>query len=61
MSQIRLLVPLFAVCLLFAAPGRSRLLVGVVVSQVFAGGGNSGAPFTNDFVELFNAGATMRT
>jgi hypothetical protein len=30
----------------------------VVVSQVYGGGGNSGAPFTNDFVELFNRGST---
>jgi Lamin Tail Domain len=30
----------------------------VVVSQVFAGGGNTGAPFQNDFVELFNRGST---
>jgi hypothetical protein len=30
----------------------------LVVSQVYAGGGNSGAPFTNDFVELFNRGPT---
>jgi DNA/RNA endonuclease G (NUC1) len=28
----------------------------VVISQVYGGGGNSGATFTNDFVELFNAG-----
>src|SRR5262245_15547165 len=26
----------------------------VVISQVYGGGGNSGATFTNDFVELFN-------
>jgi hypothetical protein len=26
----------------------------VVISQVYGGGGNSGAPFTNDFIELFN-------
>ena len=26
----------------------------LVVSQVYGGGGNSGAPLTNDFVELFN-------
>jgi Lamin Tail Domain len=31
---------------------------GVVVSQVYGGGGNSGATFRNDFVELFNSGAT---
>lgn len=30
----------------------------VVISQVFGGGGNSGAPFRNDFIELFNAGNT---
>jgi Lamin Tail Domain len=30
----------------------------VVVSQVYAAGGNSGASFANDFVELFNRGAT---
>ena len=33
-----------------AAPDRS----GVVISEVYGGGGNSGAPLTNDFVELFN-------
>ena len=31
---------------------------GVVISQVYAGGGNSGATLKNDFVELFNRGAT---
>lgn len=30
----------------------------VVISQVYGGGGNSGAAYTNDFVELFNAGST---
>src|SRR4029079_17417127 len=36
-----------------AAQGASPDLV---VSQVFAGGGNAGASFTNDYVELFNRG-----
>jgi uncharacterized protein len=27
---------------------------GVVISQVYGGGGNAGATFTNDFIELFN-------
>ena len=27
------------------------------VSQVYGGGGNAGATYTNDFIELFNAGA----
>ncbi len=28
----------------------------VVISQVYGGGGNTGAPYRSDFVELFNAG-----
>jgi predicted extracellular nuclease len=28
----------------------------VVISQVYGGGGNTGAPYTHDFVELFNRG-----
>ncbi|HEX3185378.1 MAG TPA: lamin tail domain-containing protein [Pyrinomonadaceae bacterium] len=30
----------------------------VVISQIYGGGGNSGAPFRNDFIEIFNAGTT---
>jgi uncharacterized protein (TIGR03437 family) len=30
----------------------------LVISQVYGGGGNTGAQFTNDFVEMFNRGAT---
>ncbi|MGW4894062.1 lamin tail domain-containing protein [Kitasatospora sp. NPDC004240] len=30
----------------------------IVISQVFGGGGNSGAPYTHDFVELYNRGTT---
>jgi predicted extracellular nuclease len=30
----------------------------IVVSQVYGGGGNSGATYTNDFVELFNRGSS---
>ena len=30
----------------------------VVITQVFGGGGNAGAPFRNDFIEIFNAGST---
>ncbi len=29
----------------------------VVISQVYGGGGNAGAPFTHDFIELFNRGS----
>jgi len=52
-----LAVLLFAVALL-AAPAAHSSSPDMVVSQVFAGGGNSGASFTNDFVELFNRGST---
>jgi len=31
---------------------------GVVISQVYGGGGNTGATYNQDFVELFNAGTT---
>jgi uncharacterized protein (TIGR03437 family) len=31
----------------------------IVISQVFGGGGNSGAPFRNDFIEIFNSGNTI--
>ena len=30
----------------------------LVISQLYAGGGNAGAQFTNDFVEIFNRGNT---
>jgi len=46
-----------AVALLVAPAARSASS-DMVVSQVFGGGGNANAPYTNDFVELFNRGAT---
>ncbi len=33
----------------------------IVISQVYGGGGNSGAVYTHDFVELFNRGTTAVT
>jgi uncharacterized repeat protein (TIGR01451 family) len=30
----------------------------LVISQIYGGGGNSGAQFTNDFIEIFNRGTT---
>ncbi|MCX7043401.1 MAG: lamin tail domain-containing protein, partial [Gammaproteobacteria bacterium] len=30
----------------------------VLISQVYGGGGNSGAQYKNDFIELFNAGSS---
>jgi hypothetical protein len=40
------------------APAAQSASPNIVLSQVYAGGGNSGAPFANDFVELFNRGST---
>jgi MYXO-CTERM domain-containing protein len=34
------------------------LSTGLVISQVYGGGGNGGATYTHDFVELFNRGTT---
>ena len=34
------------------------LSTGVVVSQVYGGGGNTGATYTHDFIELFNRGTS---
>jgi hypothetical protein len=31
---------------------------GIVISQIYGGGGNTGAQFKNDFVEIFNRGTT---
>jgi hypothetical protein len=33
-------------------------LTKLVISQIYGGGGNSGAPFRNDFIEIFNSGST---
>jgi predicted extracellular nuclease len=30
----------------------------LVISQIYGGGGNSGAPYTNDYIEIFNRGTT---
>jgi hypothetical protein len=57
MHRIRLLAVLALTALLLAVPARPASLSGVVVSQVYAGGGNTGASFDHDFVELFNSGA----
>jgi uncharacterized protein len=39
-----------------AAPVAVALSADVVISQLYGGGGNSGATLTNDYVELFNRG-----
>src|SRR3954469_12809795 len=47
-----------AVTALLLLPGAANASAsGVVVSQIYGGGGNAGALFRNDYVELFNGGA----
>lgn len=43
---------------LLASLGLPALASDVVISQVYGGGGNSGATYKNDFIELFNRGAS---
>jgi len=52
-------LPLSLVCaiLLLAAAGAQGASPDVVISQVYAGGGNAGASYTNDYVELLNRGS----
>lgn len=38
--------------------GEAAAAQAVKISQVFGGGGNPGAPYNRDYIELFNAGAT---
>jgi hypothetical protein len=58
MKRIHLLVLLSALALpLAAASARGSGSGSVVVAEVFAAGGNSGAAYANDYVELFNRGA----
>jgi Lamin Tail Domain len=56
MPRILLLAILVSLLLLPAAARGSTS--GIVVSQIYGGGGNSGASFRNDYVELFNAGTS---
>lgn len=53
-SLSRLCAALFAAGVLLPATASSS---GVVISQVYGGGGNSGATWRQDFIELFNAGS----
>jgi lamin tail-like protein len=57
MHRICQLLTLAIAVALLAAPAARSASSEMVVGQVFAGGGNASAPYTNDFVELFNRGA----
>jgi hypothetical protein len=55
MSRV-LLLAFLAALLLFPTAARAGAS-DVVVSQIYGGGGNAGATFRNDYVELFNVGS----
>ncbi len=40
-----------------ATPAQAVVSTTIVISQVYGGGGNSGATYKNDFIELYNLGA----
>jgi uncharacterized protein len=57
MKRIHLLVLLSVLVLpLVAASARGSGSGSIVVAEMYAAGGNSGAAYTNDYVELFNRG-----
>src|SRR3954462_4398385 len=58
LSCARLAAALGAVVGALAVAGPALATSQIVVSQVYGGGGNSGATYTHDFIELYNRGAT---
>jgi hypothetical protein len=58
MPRVRLLLAVLGAAVLAVAPSARGVSADMVVSQVYAGGGNSGATYQNDFVELFNRGGS---
>jgi lamin tail-like protein len=58
MHRVRLLIALLFAGALMVAPAARSASSDMVVSQVYGGGGNSGATYANDFVELFNRGSS---
>lgn len=57
MHRARLVLALLFAGALLIVPAAQSASSNMVVSQVYGGGGNSGATYANDFVELFNRGA----
>jgi hypothetical protein len=53
----RILLVAFLAALLLCPTAAPAAVSNVVVSQIYGGGGNAGATFRNDYVELFNAGS----
>jgi hypothetical protein len=57
MKKLLVLFSVFA-ALVAATSAQGSGSGSIVVGEIFAAGGNSGAPFTNDYVELFNRGSS---
>ena len=58
MPRVRLVLAVLLAAALLIAPAAQSASPDMLVTQVYAGGGNSGATYTNDFVELFNRGSS---
>jgi hypothetical protein len=58
MRRPRVISILTLAVVLLAAPSARGGSADLVISQVFARGGNAGAPYANDYVEVFNRGST---
>jgi uncharacterized protein len=58
MHRVRLFTAVAAVTASLFVPLARAASPDAVISQVYAGGGNAGASYTNDYVELFNRGAS---
>ena len=57
MRRTRLISIVVLAAVLLVSPAARGASPDLVVSQVFAGGGNAGASYANDYVELFNRGS----
>jgi len=55
---VLLLLGFLAVAVAGPAKPAAALSSSVVISQVYGGGGNTGASYTHDFIELFNRGSS---
>jgi predicted extracellular nuclease len=58
LSSIAVLLFICFSVMMFPRISARASVSGVVISQVYGGGGNAGSTFKNDFIELFNAGTT---
>lgn len=60
-GRIALRQPLVVVGMLAMAFAATPARAGVVISQIYGGGGNTGALYTHDFIELFNDGPVAQS